>query len=328
MIAAEKQELNKGVDVVLVNWNSGSGLATCLQALGSVADIEIVRSVVVVDNGSEDGSADGLPDKLGQVPVLVVRNERNCGFGAACNQGVELGKAPYVLFLNTDVEVKSGSLAASVAYLDDPTHDQVGVCGVQLHGRSGVVARSCAKFPTASSWMGGTVGLDRLGLVSPLFVSGWDHGDTREVDHVMGAFYLIRRSLFEQLGGFDTRFFVFYEDLDLSLRAQQAGWSTVYLASSSVVHSGEAAARPSAVRQLYARRSRIAYGYKHFSRPAATAIALLTLVAEPVVRVAYAAVSRQPSAASASIRSTRWLWRDARALLTGEPIARSVDAKS
>jgi GT2 family glycosyltransferase len=116
----------------------------------------------------------------------------------------------------------------------------VGICGIQLQDDSGHIARSCARFPSLRIFAMQALGLNTL----PWFRSWgmhmleWDHGKTREVDHVIGAFYLMRRALFESLGGFDERFFVYLEDLDFSLRARKAGWSSVYLATTQAFHAG------------------------------------------------------------------------------------------
>lgn len=306
-----------GVDVVLVNWNSGGDLQNCLRVLASVPDVVLVRSVIVVDNGSTDGSADELPDRLAEAAVVTVRNGENRGFAAACNQGAVLGQAPFVLFLNTDVEVEPNSLATPAAYLRDPTHARVGVCGIQLVDRQGHVQPSCARFPQPLDVAGQLVGLDRLGVVRPHFVREWDHADTREVEQVIGAFFFVRRAVFEALDGFDERFFVFYEELEFSLRARRAGWASVYLASARAFHSGEAASRPSAVRQFYADRSRVLYAHKHFRRAPAVAVAVLTLVASPVARAAYLVSQRNWAGLREAARAAGLLWRAAPALLTG-----------
>ena len=162
-----------------------------------------------------------------------MRNADNRGFGAACNQGAAGSDADFLLFLNPDTRLMPGSLAEPVRYLRSPEHETVGIVGIQLFDADGHVARNTARAPTAWSMVGNSVGLDRLmpRLFPPHFVTEWAHDETRPVDQVMGAFFLVRRSVFEALGGFDERFFVYYEDLDFSVRARAHGWSSVYLAT-------------------------------------------------------------------------------------------------
>ena len=304
------------LDVVLVNWNSGGDLRACLATLAAAAAGApgLVARVVVVDNASTDGSLDGLPPGL---PLEVVRNDANEGFARACNQGAARGAAPYVLFLNVDACATAPALRAPVAWLE--AHPSDAVAGVQLTDAAGRVSATCGRLPRPAHVVLRSLGLDRLAprLVPPHIMTDWAHDETRRVEHVMGAFLVIRRAVFEAVGGFDERFFVFYDDLDLARRVAEAGHGIVYLTSARAVHTGERAQSPSAVRLYYSQRAKIAYVHKHFGRAAGAAAAAATLVAEPVVRLAHAAAQRSPAQRAAALRSTRWLWRDARALWTG-----------
>src|SRR6266853_1816202 len=198
------------VDVVIVNWNSRELLRECLAALDQSINAENVN-VIVVDNASTDGSADGLAAV--RINFEVVRNADNRGFASACNQGAAKGKAPYLLFLNPDVRVRTDTVESTTAYLNDPDNSGAGIVGVQLLDSDGHIQRSCARKPTAASLLLHTMFLDRLfpRLVPPHFLVKWDHRETREVDQVMGAYLMIRRGLFTGLGGCDECFFLYYE---------------------------------------------------------------------------------------------------------------------
>src|SRR5262249_13891599 len=164
--------------------------------------------VIIVDNASSDGSADGLV--AGRIRLDLVRNRENRGFATACNQGAARGAAALILFLNPDVCVDPDTVARAAAYLNDPANRGVGILGCQLLDRDSHVQRSTARAPTASALLLRTIFLDRICpvLVPRHFLTDWDHGETRQVDQVMGAFLMIRRALFETLGGFDERFFL------------------------------------------------------------------------------------------------------------------------
>jgi GT2 family glycosyltransferase len=115
----------------------------------------------------------------------------------------------------------------------------------------------------------------------------WDHKTTSIVDHVIGAFYLIRKSVFNTLHGFDDRFFVYLEDLDLSLRAHKSGWRIVYLANAQAFHSGGGTSQQvKALRLFYALRSKIFYGFKHFSPFQAWLLFFVSIWVEPISRIA------------------------------------------
>ena len=298
------------VHVVIVNWNSGPQLRECLQSFAAVADDDVAARVTVIDNASGDGSSEGLATSL---PLTVVRNADNRGFGAACNQGAAGSEADFLLFLNPDTRLMPGSFAQPVRYLRTPENEKVGIVGIQLVDADGHVARNTARAPTAWSMVGNSVGLDRLAprLFPPHFVTEWAHDQTRTVDQVMGAFFLVRRSVFEALGGFDERFFVYYEDLDFSLRARAQGWRNVYLSSAQAFHRGQGTTEGATARRtFYFCRSRILYARKHFSTTGALAVTLATLALEPLARLAAA-----PRSAGAMLRAFAMLWRDLPAIL-------------
>ena len=137
----------------------------------------------------------------------------------------------------------------------------------------------------------------------------FDHKSSRHVEHVIGAFYLIRRELFESLGGFDERFFVYLEDLDLSQRAAQAGWGTYYLSERPSFHvGGGTSSQVKARRLFYSNQSRLFYGFKHLSRVGAWAVVASTMLIEPWVRLAHSVV-RGSRADMANTLGAYWmLW--------------------
>jgi len=293
------------VHVVIVNWNSGAQLRECLQSFAAVADDDVAARVTVIDNASTDGSSEGLEASM---PLAVVRNADNRGFGAACNQGAAGSEADFLLFLNPDTRLMPGSFAEPVRYLRAHENERVGIVGIQLVDADGRVARNTARAPTAWSMVGNSVGFDRLAprLFPPHFVTEWAHDQTRTVDQVMGAFFLVRRSLFEALGGFDERFFVYYEDLDFSVRARAQGWQSVYLSTAQAFHRGQGTTEGATARRtFYFCRSRILYARKHFGALGALAVTLATLALEPLARLAAA-----PRSAGDTLRAFAMLWRD------------------
>lgn len=293
------------IHVVIVNWNSGAQLRECLRSFAAVAADAVTARVTVVDNASHDASCEGLE---APVPLDVVRNADNRGFGAACNQGAAGSDAEFLLFLNPDTRLLPGSFAQPVRYLRPQENKQVGILGIQLVDVDGHVARNTARAPTAWSMVGNSVGLDRLmpRLFPPHFVTEWAHDDTRVVDQVMGAFFLVRRSVFEAIGGFDERFFVYYEDLDFSMRARAQGWRSVYLATARAFHRGQGTTEGATARRtFYFCRSRILYARKHFGVLGALAVTLTTLALEPLARIAAA-----PRSTGTTLRAFTMLWRD------------------
>jgi hypothetical protein len=163
----------------------------------------------------------------------------------------------------------------------------VAVCGIALVDKSGNVARTCARKATAWNMSLHALGLDRLlpTLMRSYVMTDWDHAETRSVEHVIGASYLIRRSIFEAVGGFDERFFMYLEDLDLSCRIRQAGWKCLYLAGTRAFHEGGGSSKKVLSQRLfYSLRSRLQYASKHFDPIGCIALSAITLMLEPFLR--------------------------------------------
>lgn len=246
-----------------------------------------------MDNASTDGSIELAESRAASSPLemVVIRNTENLGFAAACNLGAERANHDFLLFLNPDACLYPDSLPKAMEFFSRPGNADVGIVGIQLLDEDGRVARSCARFPTAAIFLAQATGLNRLGRLASMntHMSDWAHDSTREVDHVIGAFYLIRKPLFDSLNGFDERFFVYLEDLDLSLRARQAGYRSVYLADAQAFHAGGGTSRQiKATRLFYSLRSRLLYGFKHFHPIKAWALVATTLVLESLSRTAFA----------------------------------------
>lgn len=292
------------IDVVIVNWNSGTQIRDCINSLQASIAMGQAR-VIVVDNGSTDGSDLGLE----QEGVSVVRTGANLGFARACNVGAAEGRAPFVLFLNPDAAVYPGTLDYVLSYMRDSRHDKVGVCGVLLEEDNGHIARSCTRLPTTGSFVAHALGLDRFVPRLGFFMAEWAHDTDRSVDHVIGAFYLIRRELFDRLDGFDERFFVYLEDLDLSKRVKDAGYGIEYLTEVKAFHKGGGTSDQVKARRLfYSLRSRILYAFKHLGRASGTLVLLATLLPEPLLRLGLALLKRQGAVETLQAYRMLFVW--------------------
>jgi hypothetical protein len=269
------------ISVVVVNWNAGPQLKTCIDSITQFGG-ELLDRIIVVDNGSVDGSESAVE----AVPhVTLIRAGKNQGFGKACNLGAKESDSDYLLFLNPDAALFERTLSKVVNFMQAPANQEVGICGAQLIEESGKVSRSCARFPSVTGFLAHAVGLDRIfpGLGNSM--AEWDHLADRKVDQVIGAFFFVRRRLFEQLQGFDERFFVYFEEVDFSYRARQAGWRSFYLADAQAFHAGGGTSNQVKARRLfYSLRSRLLYAFKLFSFPAAVAVLFTTLLIEPLAR--------------------------------------------
>lgn len=298
------------LSIVIVNWNSGDQLRTCVDSIAQYGSSLFIQTIVV-DNGSTDGSDISIE---GLANITLIRTGENLGFGKACNLGARQVISEYLLFLNPDAALYSDTLSKSLSYMRNSTNEKVGICGVQLLDEYGQVSRHCARYPSSLGFVAHAMGLDRIFPRLGHVMAEWDHAESREVDHVIGAYFLVRRELFEALHGFDERFFVYLEDLDFSYRAHQAGWRSMYLADTRAFHVGGGTSNQVKARRLfYSLRSRLVYSFKHFSGGAAIAVLLATLLVEPFSRSVVALLRRSWSGLRETMTAygmlLRWLAR-------------------
>lgn len=227
------------VSVLVVNYNTANLLSKMREALDqSVGSLAV--EIVVVDNASRDDSVAVLRRDFQDVQVIV--NSANVGFGRANNQALAHATGRYVLLLNTDAFVSADTLTKTVAYMD--ARAECGVLGVRLIGRDGELQPSCRYFPTPWNVFLLRTGLSRFFPGTKLVDDmAWDLAQVRECDWVPGCYCLLRRSAIDQVGLFDSRYFLYYEEVDLCLAAKRAGWKVVCYPHSSVVHLGGESAK-------------------------------------------------------------------------------------
>jgi len=267
------------ISIVIVNWNTGSQLRDCLQSILPACPSSFVQLThcIVVDNASMDDSAKGIENL--PIPIKLIRNPDNKGFAYACNQGGEVGNTEIILFLNPDFRLYPDSLVKPLQFLEGKENERIGILGIQLVDINGAVQRNVARFPSPGSLFFQMLGLDRIWPLHfpPHFRTDWDHQESCEVDQVTGAFFMVRRKVFEELKGFDERFFMYFEDLDFAYRAKQRGWKSYYLADAQALHYGGGASNQVKARRLfYVLKSRVHYVAKHFGRLAAWGILIAT----------------------------------------------------
>ena len=231
--AGEDESAGSRTASVVVNYESGLALARCVADLRSAGLAELV----VVDNGSTDGSLAAAEAAVSE--VAVVSPGRNLGYGAAANRGVSASAAPLILICNPDLEVPLGAVTALVAALDaDPG---CALVGPLIRNASGERYPSARRFPS----MVDAAGHALLGIFASdnRFTRRYQQADldesgtdTRTVDWVSGACFLVRRSAFESIGGFDESYFMYVEDVDLCWRIGRSGWSVAYVPGAEVTH--------------------------------------------------------------------------------------------
>ena len=219
------------LSIVILTWNSRALLEACLAALPA-ATAPLATEVIVIDNGSLDGTAEML---AGRRDVVTIVNATNRGVAPARNQGLRAARGEFVALLDVDTEAAPGAFATLVARLR--AEPEVGLVGPKLVDPDGRLQYSCRRFPTLVDKLCRRLPA-RFGraLIDDVELRSWDHAGVRSVDYVIGACQVIRRAALDQVGLLDENIFYGPEDVDLCLRMQRAGWRVEYVPQAVVMH--------------------------------------------------------------------------------------------
>jgi GT2 family glycosyltransferase len=257
------------LDVVVVTRNTRDLTLRCATAV--LAPGRAPRAnLIVVDNGSSDGTAEALLEHWPETTVL--RNEANVGYASACNQGARAGESAYILFLNSDAFPRGDAVARLLSFLDaHPEHSAAAGLLVDDGTDRPQVGFAIRGFPTLATQVALLLGLERFWPGNPVSrrqtLPDFDYGTTQDVDaQPAGACLACRRAPFEALGGFDEAFYYWFEDVDLVLRLQQLG-PVAFVHDAVFDHVGGGTfshwGRPEVVRARYA--SLLYFFAKHHS---------------------------------------------------------------
>ena len=295
--------INQTLDIVIVNWNSPVLLESCITSIYQSIN-SLPGKLIVVDNSDEENTLDLTHSQ----PTIEYRHsQKNLGFGGGCNLGAALGQAEFILFLNPDIAFYPDTLKKLIAFLNSQRLPQdVGIVGVQLIGQDGSVQKNIARFPHFAHLFPRMLALDRVfpRIFPPHYVKNMAYDQTQIVDQVPGAFFLVRRTLFQQLGGFDERFFMYYEDVDFSYRAYLNGWKILYLAEIKVAHQGGGTTENISDKRLfYLLRSRVLYIKKHDGYIPSVLVILGTLLFEFLARCISALIHLSKNELYATIKA-------------------------
>jgi len=220
------------VSVVVVTWNAREHVERCLDSVRG-------RDVVVVDNGSTDGTVELVRERFPEARVL---EQENVGMGGGNNAGMRIAEGRYFFLLNSDAWVEADALDRLIAFADE--HPNAAVVGPKLQNPDGSLQRSVRGEPTL--WRLSTEYFfirklaPRTNLLNPLYVGGFAHDAAREVDWLSGAALLVRRDAADAVGLFDEDFFMFSEEVDWQTRFRRAGWTIWFCPDAVVTHIGGA----------------------------------------------------------------------------------------
>ncbi|MBL6646826.1 MAG: glycosyltransferase family 2 protein [Flavobacteriaceae bacterium] len=254
------------LSVVILNYNVQYFLNLCLESVVE-ATRNLDAEIIVVDNASNDGSVDMVRKKFPQVRCVV--NNENTGFSKGNNIGVKHAKGKYICILNPDTVVSENSFESLLRFCNQ--NDNVGVVGPKLVDGSGMFLKEC-KRGAPTPWNAFTK-ITALYKLSKRWFGAYynmklDENTTGKTAAVVGAFMMLKKSIFNEIGGFDESFFMYFEDDDFCYRITQMGYQNYYVPTSTCIHfKGESTLRNKAF-QLRFQAGINQFYQKHFPKTA------------------------------------------------------------
>ncbi len=219
------------MSIVLVCWNNKAYLEPCLQSLYG-ANLASSFDIVVVDNGSTDGSQEMLREHYPE--IQMIQNDHNVGLGKASNQGIEATSSRHVLLLNNDTLVNGPSLDAMVEFLD--ANPDAGAVGGKLINPDGSFQAGYADFSTLTEEL--LIATHVGEILWDGYPSHIDDDQIRAVGWLSSACLLVRRAALDDVGLLDEEYFIYGDEADLQYRLQRAGWKVFYLPTATTIHYG------------------------------------------------------------------------------------------
>jgi GT2 family glycosyltransferase len=244
------------LSVIIVNWNTRELLAKSLASV-FVTIHKCSFEVIVVDNGSTDGSSQMVREQFPE--VHLIENQENLGFARANNQAIRQCRGDFVLLLNSDAFLMQGAVDRMMEL--SLINDQAGIVGPTLFYPDGRSQRSHGPLPTLTSEMISLAGFDKIRLWP---IKRYRLPDPFETGFVSGACMFVRRSMLQEIGLFDENFFFFSEEVDLCYRAHKAGWKVFFIPFAVAIHIEAGSSGMTANRRLNLYRGKLRYFAKHY----------------------------------------------------------------
>jgi N-acetylglucosaminyl-diphospho-decaprenol L-rhamnosyltransferase len=284
------------VSVIVAAHNADTYLERCLDAVVGQG-----HEVIVVDNASTDRTA--VLARESSPETRVVSLVENKGYGAALNAGLAIASRPYALLINADAWPRDGAVEALVDFAR--REPRIGVVGPRLVNVDGSLQPSVRGFPTpwrlATEYFFLRWLAPRTSLLNAFYGAGFDHRTQRDAEFLVGAVLLVPRAVIDEVGVFDTAFFMFNEEVDFCYRVRQHGLRVVFFPGAEFVHVGGASTRLQWSRMYREQlRSHLRFQAKHHGRGAAERARRVMLWAMRLRALVFLGERRQLSREAAS----------------------------
>jgi GT2 family glycosyltransferase len=254
------------LSIIIVNYNVKEFLQNLLTSLFK-AVANLTSEIIIVDNGSDDGSVEMLRDKFPQITLIA--NKENLGFSKANNLGLKIAKGKFLLLLNPDTIVQEDTFEKLIKFFNQ--QQDAGMTGCKILNPDGTLQLACRRsFPGPWTSFCKVSGLSALFPNSRLFarynLTFMDENQSYEVDAISGSFMMVRREVFDKIGGLDEQFFMYGEDLDWCYRVQKSGWRVYYVHETTIIHyKGESTKRSSLDETKFFYHAMHLFVKKHFA---------------------------------------------------------------
>lgn len=219
------------VSVIVVSWNSEEYIEACITALVRTAK-ETPLQIILIDNASKDDTVRIVEEKFSH--IQVVKNSYNVGLSQAINKGAKLATGKYIMLLNPDVILMEDTIHKLYQFME--AREDIGACGPQFLWPNGKIQRSCRELPTFKNLFLEFSGIGRITKCSSWKMWYFNHKETREVEQPIGSCLMVRKELFDTLGGMDERYPIFMNDVNLCYRIKEAGHKLYFVADTNVLH--------------------------------------------------------------------------------------------
>lgn len=224
------------LSVTICSWNTSADLKECLCSLQAIRN-EAAFEVIVIDNNSEDNSADMVESTFPWVRLF--RMQENLGFTGGHNYALAQRSAPHALLLNSDTVVHEGALRTILDYAS--ANPDVGIVGPKLLNPDGSLQFSCRRFPNPMAALFRNTVFGRIfpnnRFTRDYLLTDWNHDEPRSVDWLSGAAFLATKTLMDKIGYMDPEYFMFCEDVDWCFRTWEAGFKVMYLPQAVITHA-------------------------------------------------------------------------------------------
>lgn len=272
------------ISIIILSYNTQNLLKNCLNSIFKYALIDY--EVIVVDNASTDGSVT-MVNELKNSRVRVIENKENIGFAKGCNIGAKTAKGDFLLFLNSDTEfVDTATLETMRSSFDE----QTGIVGGLMENKDHSLQRSFGSFYTLPH----VAKMLFLGEKGELV--GQRLTQTKQVDWVSGGFMMVKRDVFQRVGGFDEKLFMYVEDVEFCYRIKQTGHQVVVSPKAKVMHVGHGSSnRTFAITHIY---SGLAYLYKKHRTVLEYVILIVLLYTKALFVIVFGTIMKRPELVS------------------------------